>query len=570
MNQQDYTGYIHSTSEQVQSVSERAQSHGQVQFGGGQTQSSDSSTAIQMLKNKNKPREEIKPEDKEEQKREAEKGLEAIRRFNQVNEEVKELHDKQVAKTKQRSEDMKNLMLEAEAKYHPDLDLRSSFTDQSKDLDLRNSFIDQSKDSDRDSDRDSSDDFVYVQKLKTNKFKCEECNEELTQKNSHRHTQSLKHKKNVRLYNRNKIIESANEDGIKITNEDIEQKINEQYSELEGINYFDSCDMYLDNNTAYNKHVTTLIHKNNVRLNDGEIIKNGDKFDCITCKTSLSQYSVEQHFKTKMHLDNVVGITKDNDNDRDSSGYCGICNTRYGNKNEHNESDHHKKKVKQKKLTDRKWREKVNELGIDHNMKHNQIIITSSDHEDPKFLNILESLHNIHPYIKFNTFDVVKYTKPTDDQIEVNEFIFRLMTRQYNGPNDLDILNSELETRMQEQEMNQSGWSMQRFIKGTMYIHRFYPTGGCTTELPFTSRYILNIKNTDNKCLLWCLIAYLHPAKDKDHSYRVSNYNKPEYIDEIKLPNGVTPPYDYYHLKKKQELNKDKVLFNVFNLIKKN
>ena len=248
MNEQDYTGYIHSTSEQVQSVSERAQSHGQVQFGGGHTQSSDSSTAIQMLKNKNKPREEIKPEDKEQQKREAEKGLEAIRRFNQVNEEVKELHDKQVAKTKQRSEDMKNLMLEAEAKYHPDLDLRSSlvnheqssFTDQSKDLDLRNSFIDQSKDSDRDSDRDSSDDFV--QKPKTNKFKCEECNEELTQKNSHRHTQSLKHKKNVRLYNRNKTIESANEDGIKFTNEDIEQKINEQYtrsgytnSELEGI-----------------------------------------------------------------------------------------------------------------------------------------------------------------------------------------------------------------------------------------------------------------------------------------------------------------------------------------------
>ena len=450
-------------------------------------------------------------------------------------------------------------MLEAEAKYHPDLDLRSSlvnheqssFTDQSKDLDLRNNFIDQSKDSDRDSDRDSSDDFVYVQKPKINKFKCEECNEELTQKNSHRHTQSLKHKKNVRLYNRNKIIESAKEDGIKFTNEDIEQKINEQYSELEGIKYCDSCDMYLDNNTAYNKHVTTLKHKNNVRLNDGEIIKNGDKFDCITCKTSLSQYSVEQHFKTKMHLDNVVGITKDNDNDRDSSGYCGICNTRYGNKNEHNESDHHKEKVKQKKLTDRKWREKVNELGLDHNMKHNQIIITSSDHEDPKFLNILESLHNIHPYIKFNTFDVVKYTKPTDDQIEENEFTFRLMTRQHNGPNDLDMLNSELETRMQEQEMNQSGWSMQRFIKSTMYIHRFYPTGGCTTELLFTSRYILNIKNTDNKCLLWCLIAYLHPAKD--HSYGVSNYNKPEYIDEIKLPNGVTPPYDYYHLKKIQE-----------------
>ena len=175
-------------------------------------------------------------------------------------------------------------------------------------------------------------------------------------------------------------------------------------------------------------------------------------------------------------------------------------------------------------------------------------------------------MHNIHPHIKFNTFDVVKYTKPTDDKLEENEFIFRLMTRQNNSAHDLDLLNGELETRMQEQEMNQSGWSMQRFVKRTMYIHRFYPSGGCDTELPFTSRYILNIHNTDNNCLLWCLIAYLHPAPH--NLSRVSNYNKPEYIKEIKLPIGVTPPYDYYHLKKKQELNKDKILFNVFNLNK--
>ena len=42
------------------------------------------------------------------------------------------------------------------------------------------------------------------------------------------------------------------------------------------------------------------------------------------------------------------------------------------------------------------------------------------------------------------------------------------MTRQYNGPYDLDMLNGELKTRMQEQEMNQSGWRMQRFIKRTV------------------------------------------------------------------------------------------------------
>ena len=225
-----------------------------------------------------------------------------------------------------------------------------------------------------------------------------------------------------------------------------------------------------------------------------------------------------------------------------------------------------KKILNRKKLVDKKWRDKVSELGLDHNMKYNQIIITSSNYEDPKFLNILESLHNIHPHIKFNTFDVIKSTKPTDDKLEENEFTFRLMTRQYSGAHDLDLLNGELETRMQEQEMNQSGWNWQRFIKRTMYIHRFYLSGGCDTELPFTSRYILSTHNTDNKCVLWCLNAYLHPAPH--NSSRVCNYNKPEYINEIKLPIGVTPPYDYYHLKKTQELNKDKVLFNVFNLNK--
>ena len=431
MNVQENNGNILTGRGQVQS-------HGQAQFH-GQVQSSASSMAVQMLKNKNKPREEIKPVDKERQKVELEKSLESIRRFNQINEEIKESHDKQVTKLKQREEDMRESLRMVEAKYYPDLD-KNVGSDKDKDLGSdKDKDVDSDMDKHSDLDSVSSDDFVYVQK-------------------PNRHIQSLKHKKNERMYNRNKIIESGNEDGIKVTNEDIEQKLDEQYTQSgytnieEGIKFCDSCDMYLDNNTAYNKHVTTLKHRNNVRLVTGEIVRNGSKFDCVICKTSLSQYSVDQHLKTKMHLDNVTGKSKDNiSKDQPSSftdtteGYCNICNTRYNNENEHNESDEHKENVKQKELVDKKWRDKVSELGLDHNMKRNQIIITSSSYEDPKFLNILESLHNVHPHIKFNTFDVVKYTKPTDDKIEENEFTFRLMTRQYNGAHDLDLLNGELD-----------------------------------------------------------------------------------------------------------------------------
>ena len=87
----------------------------------------------------------------------------------------------------------------------------------------------------------------------------------MSQKNYARHIQSLKHKKNERVYNENKIVENAMEEEIKVTNYDIEQKIDKQYAEFEGINYCDSCDMYLDNNTEFKKHIGTLKHRNNVR-----------------------------------------------------------------------------------------------------------------------------------------------------------------------------------------------------------------------------------------------------------------------------------------------------------------
>ena len=210
MNVQENNGNILTGRGQVQFGSGQVQSH-------GQAQSSASSMAVQMLKNKNKPREEIKPVDRERQKVELEKSLESIRRFNRVNEEIKESYDKQDAKLKQREEVMRESMRKAEAKYFQDSDTRSGYTDQSKDLDLRSSFTDQSNDLDQckdsDLDSDSSDDFVYVQKTKTNRIRCEKCDEEMTRRNYNRHIQSLKHKKNARLYNRNKIIEEAKDEG---------------------------------------------------------------------------------------------------------------------------------------------------------------------------------------------------------------------------------------------------------------------------------------------------------------------------------------------------------------------
>ena len=156
-----------------------------------------------MLKNKNKPVDlrssftDLRSSftNKERQKIELEKSLESIRRFNQINEEIKETYDRHNAKLKRREKDMCESLRKAEAKYYPDLDQRSGYDkDKDKDKDV-DSDEDVDSDKDKDSDLDSFDDFVYVQKPKTNRIRCEECDEEMTRKNYNRHIQSLKHKK---------------------------------------------------------------------------------------------------------------------------------------------------------------------------------------------------------------------------------------------------------------------------------------------------------------------------------------------------------------------------------------
>ena len=155
---------------------------------------------------------------------------------------------------------------------------------------------------------------------------------------------------------------------------------------------------------------------------------------------------MNQHLKTKLHLDNVKGKYKDKTGD-DNDNIARMLMMEHGQRpilklkdiviyvnpditikmNTMNQMNI-KKMLYRKKPVDKKWRDKVNELGLDHNMKYNQIMIKSSNYEDIKFLNVLEEMYNIHPHIKFNTFDVVKYTKPTDDKLQENEFTFRLMT----------------------------------------------------------------------------------------------------------------------------------------------
>ena len=95
---------------------------------------------------------------------------------------------------------------------------------------------------------------------------------------------------------------------------------------------------------------------------------------------------------------------------------------------------------------------------------------------------------------------------------------------------ETDIINmdvkSPLEHHIQQQEMKNSRWRLDKINSMTMY---FYKTGElkCSNyvRIPLRSNAILNIENKDEYCVIWSILASFHPCNN-NHPSRVSNYKQ--------------------------------------------
>ena len=73
-----------------------------------------------------------------------------------------------------------------------------------------------------------------------------------------------------------------------------------------------------------------------------------------------------------------------------------------------------------------------------------------------------------------------------------------------------------------------SGWIVHLIEKLELYYGKYKPIGG-QSYLPLpkelsVKKCLINIKNNDNKCFMWCVLAHLHPPKHK--AERCFNYYK--------------------------------------------
>jgi hypothetical protein len=92
----------------------------------------------------------------------------------------------------------------------------------------------------------------------------------------------------------------------------------------------------------------------------------------------------------------------------------------------------------------------------------------------------------------------------------------------------LENFYTKLLDLIEQYELCGSGWVLNKLLRLDLHVLRFDPLRA-STHIPLPKEIklkhaVLNIRNSDNLCFLWCVIAELYPCDI--HKDRVSNYRK--------------------------------------------
>ena len=109
-----------------------------------------------------------------------------------------------------------------------------------------------------------------------------------------------------------------------------------------------------------------------------------------------------------------------------------------------------------------------------------------------------------------------------------------------------------------------SSWYFKEVEKVEIHTVEYNPAKGSSyISLPgwiSNKKAIVNIKNKDEKCFLWCILRYLHPRKDNDS--RLADLKKYEFSLNTK---GITFPMKLKDITKFEKLNPSLPGINVFS-----
>ena len=100
---------------------------------------------------------------------------------------------------------------------------------------------------------------------------------------------------------------------------------------------------------------------------------------------------------------------------------------------------------------------------------------------------------------------------------------------------DLDNLtiNSQVESQIENQQMKESGWILDKLNSMTIYFYKTSELNGSSyVKKPLKNQALINIQNKDKYCFLWSILAHLHPCSN-GHPERTSS--NAEYSNELNI-----------------------------------
>ena len=323
--------------------------------------------------------------------------------------------------------------------------------------------------------------------------------------------------------------------------------------------------------------------------------------NCSICNSDYKKAYKSDHLKSIKHLQKL------------NQYYCKKCNRfmPMSDKSNHLNSDEHKNKTKQQReatqircedcgkyiSNSRHFQSEIHTLRSQNNTTKNtfgntlhgvgtsvgtgiEIIVNEktyiklrvnpTNHLEEQINDLLNK--NYFPRHKFQLSYLAKFSKYINGQSSAEEVVFHKWVKSdfnYNhtqialgtNPNIHNILMQKLD----DEQLEGSGFVLNGIVNVILEIYKVNDIRASSwVELPEkykNNKSIINIKNDDQFCFLWCILAHLFPVED--HKKRTSSYS----IHTNKLIlNGLEFPMKLKDIPRFENLNNLNV--NVFELTK--
>ena len=179
----------------------------------------------------------------------------------------------------------------------------------------------------------------------------------------------------------------------------------------------------------------------------------------------------------------------------------------------------------------------------------------------PWVINIMDKNRNIKARLYLNC--LMKRTDP-DGFTVIRKFAFhsvgqKIITETTDPHEIFKEMMDEIEEEVQKVEHAEgSGWVFVEVENLTLHVDIWDPVKGSSyIDLPKelkNKNAIINMKNEDNKCFLWCVLRALNPSKDK-HPSRIDKDLKSK--ENTLNMEGITYPVDLKDIKRFEKQNLD-------------